>query len=138
MSLLVDFFCDTLEAIVDLWPTSGKASTKKPSGPAIDTGYLAMKQKDGGISGYAQAKDFIRWVQNEAHNCNAVVIAYESKWKWFANAEWREMVKGRVLDTGLFYKVEFSGPCQMDSEWSFGAYLKDGPTVKHATLDMRM
>lgn len=95
-------------------------------------------QVSGGVTGKQQAREFIKHLRNEALTANAVVIEYEAKWKWFRNPEWRQLVLEELKQIGLFRTAEFSAPCSMDSEWSFGGYIKHGPAIATASLDSRM
>lgn len=98
----------------------------------------ASAHVSGGVTGRQQAKEFIRHIREKAKTEYAVVIEYEARWKWFGNAEWREMVLSEAKATGLFNKVSFDAPCSLDNEWSFGAYIKGGPAIAQASLDTRM
>lgn len=125
---------DLLEAVVDLFSLSSNDSSKQKAANYIDLAYLDSK---GAVSGYDMAKDFLKHVKRRSVSERNMVIEYQSKWKWFANEEWRAYVTKQAMDTGLFTSAQFDSPCSLDSDWVFCAYKKPGVDISTASLDSR-
>lgn len=91
-------------------------------------------------TGLMVVEEFLREVEYQSHTSHCNVIIYESWSKWFRNKEWRDAAL-KALEGCPFIKpgsAVFNGPCYLDSEWVFTAYITDKKPIENYRLSESM